>query len=446
MRHNYNERGITLIALIITIIILVILAAVSIRAVYNMSIVGHAINGTQQYAERAKEENKMLGDTVNVIESTLGKLDNIQNGKGSGESGNSGAGNTTNALAEFQTETTKPYMPSSDFTHVTGTSLTNGLVIEDTNVVGLGNQFVWIEVPRTTGNTGVYKTAGLNIKGFSDTELEAIKTDLIAYATTYRESSYSDTYSSGCGLADETAYNNLYKKMLKSVYENGGFWIGRYETGYAYDDPAITAQGGGLRTYGTDYYTEHPTTHKAIIKANAYPYNWVRQSQAQSLSSGIHSGECESSLLFGIQWDLVLRYLESKGVTQAELRGGDATGSSNWGNYSNVGFDVKNANAKYTTDFGANWSDATTYEKPSSSVLLTTGANETRNSKQNICDLAGNVQERTLENETSVTSDPYVIRGGNYFFNGSNNPACYRRGSSTTNSSYTVGFRVTLFK
>ncbi len=75
-----RDNGITLIALIITIIILVILAAVSIRAVTNMGIVGHAINGTQQYAEKAKEENEMLDETVTKLESAVAKVKEIQNG------------------------------------------------------------------------------------------------------------------------------------------------------------------------------------------------------------------------------------------------------------------------------------------------------------------------------------------------------------------------------
>ena len=73
-----KEEGITLIALIITIIILVILAAVSIRAVYNMGIVGHAINGTQDYARAAKEENRMLDRTGSYIDEALEKLREIQ--------------------------------------------------------------------------------------------------------------------------------------------------------------------------------------------------------------------------------------------------------------------------------------------------------------------------------------------------------------------------------
>jgi len=83
MKENFKSNtGITLIALIITIIILVILAAVSIRAVYNMGIVGHAINGTQQYAEGAKAENKMLGDIGSLIDNAVSKIKEIQAGEG----------------------------------------------------------------------------------------------------------------------------------------------------------------------------------------------------------------------------------------------------------------------------------------------------------------------------------------------------------------------------
>ena len=71
-----------MIALIITVIILVILAAVSIRAVYNMGIVGHAINGTQQYAERAAEENRMFGDLESFINNAVLKIKGIQEGTG----------------------------------------------------------------------------------------------------------------------------------------------------------------------------------------------------------------------------------------------------------------------------------------------------------------------------------------------------------------------------
>ena len=65
---------------ILNIIILVILAAVSIRAVTNMGIVGHAINGTQQYATKAKEENDIMDQTGKKIDDAVAKVKEIQNG------------------------------------------------------------------------------------------------------------------------------------------------------------------------------------------------------------------------------------------------------------------------------------------------------------------------------------------------------------------------------
>lgn len=115
MRENYNERGITLIALIITIIILVILAAVSIRAVYEMGIVGYAINGTQQYAEKAKEENQMLDETGRRIEDAVSKVKEIQGGNGeSGTTSNNPSEpetpvSTELAVGERATSTKKEY-------------------------------------------------------------------------------------------------------------------------------------------------------------------------------------------------------------------------------------------------------------------------------------------------------------------------------------------------
>lgn len=77
-----NNQGITLIALIITIIILVILAAVSIRAVTNMGIVGHAVNGTQQYAREAVRENNIFDRITSLLDNTVVKINGIQDGCG----------------------------------------------------------------------------------------------------------------------------------------------------------------------------------------------------------------------------------------------------------------------------------------------------------------------------------------------------------------------------
>ena len=75
-----KKDGITLIALIITIIVLVILAAVSISAVYNSNIIGFATNGAINYAEESKRENEILDQTASIMESAIGKIESINGG------------------------------------------------------------------------------------------------------------------------------------------------------------------------------------------------------------------------------------------------------------------------------------------------------------------------------------------------------------------------------
>lgn len=74
-----QEKGITLVALIITIIVLVILAAVSIAAVYQSNIVGYAVNGAQNYATEAGKENKILENTAAIMSSTVSAIESIMN-------------------------------------------------------------------------------------------------------------------------------------------------------------------------------------------------------------------------------------------------------------------------------------------------------------------------------------------------------------------------------
>ena len=326
---------------------------------------------------------------------------------------------TNGGSTSVSSNETRPYLPTG-FTQVKGTTLKNGLTIQDST----GNQYVWVEVPKAER---VYKTAGLEIKDFTDEEYTKIEDDLHTYTDVYRNgTSYKDEYYSGVGLTSEEYYS-LKKMMLKSVYQNGGFYVGKYETGVM-ENPRYKESSSA-----TVMPTDTP-----VIKQNAYPYNNITCSQAQTLASNMESGNHTSSLMFGVQWDLVLKYLETKGTAQADL----TTESTSWGNYINNAWNITNVDSKYYKK--PNWTSGAYGAKGGYAVvLLSTGASE-EFGKQGIYDLAGNVYEWTLE-KTSNSGRPCAVRGGDYTCAGGRFPAANRDYYGTAGYSGNFGFRVSLF-
>ena len=454
-KRNYSkEKGITLIALVITIVVLLILAGVSINAIFSD-------NGI---IEKAKDAQNRMN---NAQESDLNALNDLDKWINNQVNGTTGGGTTggddnppTSDLPSIANETI-PYYPDETFTKEEGTNLDNGLVIKDS----IGNEYVWIEVPKSLYNNEEYNTETTtgDQKPSSSTDYDKIEYCLHKYTDYYRRNksetltSYTDEYPSnkveaGTGLTS-AQYTELKQKMLKSVYENGGFWIGRYEAG-------ITKN----RTEKGDA-TEAPLSKAGTVENAVYPYTYVTCSQAQTIASKLSTGKSyNSSLMFGIQWDLVLKHIEVKEVEQgielATIQSTLRSDSKDWGNYRNASFEINRGKyAQYgALDTWYNYNTAlencVTYangiskkvsaSSNSNSILLTTGASDICR-KMNIYDLAGNVWEWTLE-YTADTRDPCARRGGVCYINGSSTPASYRLNSSTTGSFYDIGFRPSLFK
>ena len=408
-KFRINANGITLIALVITIIVLLILAGVTIATLTGENGILTRVNEAKENTEQA-EENE-LRKLTQAEAATY--LENHEYEDPSGEKITIPA---KCAVSQVEGENT----------------LEDEIVIIDKN----GNEWVWIEVPKTTK---VFPNVGINldVDNITDEQCEAIYNDLATYTNAFRRSGYEDIFYSTeqHGFKDKTEYNIARNNMLRSVYKNEGFWIGRYEVGIE----------NSYRNYGTDYATEHPIEEIPVIKANAYPYNYVRCNQAQILSKQLSIGEKTCSLMFGIQWDLVLKYLEENADWDTTINSASyylKTVSGLWGNYSNETFDI--TSGKYSTDNGANYTTVNgTYLKPASSVLLTTGATE-RNCKMNIYDLAGNVAEWTLESSTN-TGTSCARRGGNCYDDSSNAPASAHSNLSTSFNIYYVGFRPALY-
>ena len=370
----------------------------------------------------------------------------------------SSTGRLTNVLASENG--TEPYLPSSEFKQVTGTNLSTGLVIADS----VGNEYVWIEVPKTLYDNASYntKTEEADKKPNRSKDYDKIEYCLQKYTSTYRNgTSHKDEYDSkvvteATGLSS-SEYIALKQKMLKSVYENGGFWIGRYEAGI-----------GKNRTM-EDVETPIATDLKPTSKVDQYPLTWVTCSQAQTLASRLSGSGYTSSLMFGVQWDLVLKYLETKavekGIDQAAIQDDLNSNSASWGNYFDSTFTLNRG--KYAIDVWDEengpeigydtpfeWKnyneDESIYNSVVSSekkqvdndnfggIIITTGASDDT-SKQNIYDLAGNVDEWTLE-YTSDTSLPCILRGGYCGDYGSVYPACDRNICNATGSNSVFRF------
>lgn len=328
---------------------------------------------------------------------------------------------TTLEVTMPRTDTTRPYLPEG-FKRVVGTSLTTGLVVEDAS----GNQYVWIEVPKSKS---VYSTSGIEITEFTEEEISQIETDLRNYVAGY--SSRVDQHLSYDAIGVSASnYTTLKQNMLKSIYTYGGFYIGRYETGVE-DAP---------RTKAT---SSTPST-VPVIKANVYPYNFVTCAQANTIAGRLAQDNYQTSLLFGIQWDLVLKYLETQGTPQEWLK----TDSTLFGNYVNNAYSLTNVNIKYNLTISG-WHaglEVIPYEKnEDEEVLLGSGANSGFCS-QNIYDLAGNLAEWTYN--VALIDGIYVGgNGGDYSSasNGTTSPANYCGTNNTLTGAKNIGFRVALF-
>ena len=236
---------------------------------------------------------------------------------------------------------------------------------------------------------------------------------------------YTDTYYSNAttGLTSEQ-YTELKQKMLKSVYQNGGFYIGKYETG------TETARTSGNASTAPE---ETP-----VIKQNVYPYNYVTCRQAQTLASNMEHGDRTTSLMFGVQWDLTLKYLETKGTSQADLK----EDSTSWSNGMFSVWNITNENLKYSID-GESWTTAKSRTSDDEAALLSTGAGDSF-SKMGIYDLAGNVFEWTLE-YSFLTSSPCTTRGGCCWRIADEFPASWRGGTALYVADRDTGFRCVLY-
>lgn len=287
----------------------------------------------------------------------------------------------------------------------------NGLVIEDAtgDKTTNGSQFVWIPVKN-------YEDFHL-IEGYTDNNLAKMLSEGV---NSSREAG-SDNNESLPGKPHKT--NNIIgtnesMEMYKSVKENGGFYIARYEAGILDDtkksiqDGSIKpvskkqtvwnyiAWGGDTKIEATDNMQGNDNSDGAVKVARSMYNNRVSGSSNKNTT-------VKSTLCYGVQWDTVINFIDENYVK------GEGTGfikdSTGKGNYSSK-VELTGSNDKYMVN--------------------------------NIYDLAGNVREWTME---AYQRQYRVMRGGNYKGMAKIAPVSSRYINEPSESSNAIGFRVALY-
>ena len=381
-----NKSGITLIALIITIIVMLILVGVVVTVVIESNLLGTAKTAGDKYKTAYEDESNMSEVTINGEKYTSIE-DYIESTKPLPEIK---AGERASETSKYQTAVIPKGFTVSDATGEKDVS--TGLVIYDIpeneieNVKWDGtektkyNQFVWIPVA---------------VNKATDTETSIASFYRSAWANNARteglDSKYTEPYSydKTNDYDTSTGIKSQIENLTKSIYKYGGFYIGRYEAG----SETERKSSSGKTAIG--------------IKQDMYPYNYVKWGESMSnigevgavaLSNSLYNSTkpnygATSMLCTGACWDSMLDFIkDTKNVTN----------STEWGNYYNSETYKIYRGSIYSNSA---WSPADvtngTEITKNKSILLTTGARE-RNSAKNIYDVAGNCCEWTTESISST--------------------------------------------
>ena len=380
-----RNKGITLIALIITIIILLILVGVSINLAIKGDLFGSAekaVSGTNdKTAQEQTRVDELMGELGRVEEQQ--RQDNLP-------------GTRVTENTKYVSNGKTAWIPKG-FT-VSGIkseqSINKGLVIYDIpegttpdwsnpdSVKTKYNQFVWIPVEVKSTDTENSIASFYRSEWAANTATGGERTT--GLNTSFTEPNATNDTDDKTGIAKQIA------NLTKSIYKYGGFYIGRYEAG----SKTPRTSSSGVTEIG--------------IKQDMYPYNYVKWGDSMSsigttgavyLSNSLYNTNeygATSMLCTGACWDSMLDFIKDSKHSVKD--------STTWGNYKNSEtFEItRGSYAVYSNNTLGSFNNVgSKYSKmKDTSILLTTGATE-RNCSKNIYDVAGNCFEWTTESNSS---------------------------------------------
>ena len=351
--QKFNQ-GITLVALVVTIVVLLILSSVSLNLVLGDNGIIVKAKEAAETTAAAQEKEAM---ERNLLEKEL-----------------------ENSLSTPAVEPTDGVKIPTGFYYVGGTKA-SGIVISDNKndknkyrnqkVVGtdlLGNQYVWIPCTTDSSSSDLqYARTEWGVEVDGDDNSRAIKDEL---TLTDASVTYSDADTANGINADVSKEIVAQIKAEKaSVAQYGGYYIGRYEVGRNSDT--------------------------AVVKYNQTPYASITWSTAYGLAKKIiTNSEVNSYLCSSYAWDTAVNFIQNNSTAKNYATSIEGF-NGNW-------------NPQAVKDPSGN-----VIKPAGTSQQLNTGLTT---QFCNIFDMGGNEAEFTTELNPG-TSETVVLRGGNYYGN-----------------------------
>ncbi len=390
------SKGITLVALVITIIVLIILAGISINLVLGENgLFNRAKKAAEDYKQAAIDEQKMTND----LEEGIDKIANDNRPKTIEEAKDYGYFYEKTTLEDSYKN--KIVIPAGfKIAEDSGDNVTDGIVIEDKDIIdgigeNRGNQYVWIPVSDVdeshtnkikNGEEGIEITLGRYTFGSNGKEQLVQKaseyTNEKLISSCYQE---LEEFSEGNYVIDLNGKNRTAKDLagfINSVKANGGYYIARYEASYGTDNKPNSKAS-------TNYNESSAPTQEGTL------WNNITQIDAAKACDNMYD-TVSSDLVNSYAWDTAIVFIQK---------------------YSE--------NENYANEHSKNTEN-----------LANTGEREdsTTDKVCNIYDMASNCYEWTTENSSYTKENSYanpcVYRGGNDSSN------CTSTRNYSTNSGY----------
>ena len=409
VRRNYsNQTGITLIALVVTIVVLLILAGVTINAVFSdRGIIKKAQDAQNKANESIQKDMEQINALENWLNENTGESNNDKEVNISTLVGKGAVTKNTKAVDTYGNKITIPRgfkvlahgteAGSATYTYSGDTipAVQDGIVIENGTD---GNQFVWVPVGTiknkdNTTNTitlGRYSSFTATNGVYTPVQVASVEnyTQAVKISNKYQELSTFRDGSKSDGSENATARD--LKTFIEMSLANGGYYIARYEA--SGDSSKIYSK------YDQTVLTDIPQPIAASLAREMY-------GEVKENNELIYA----SDLVNSYAWDTAIIFIQT-----------------------------------YSTE-----TDASSYaSKNKSTSKANTGTNNDKYC--NIWDMSVNACEWTTEYYTSSSSSvfyPCVYRGGYYYtaYGKANYYTSYRDGGGTTGSNSTYGLRPLLY-